>query len=623
MGPPLGPRGSPPPSGPRGAPPPLRGPPLPLRGPPLPPISKWSPPPAPKALDKLTEPEIRRIWQQIDRNNSGSAKVVDLVKHSQLLEKKCPQVLKRFEEITKDGCVKYADFRDLLLGKRKTSSPTLALGTTSGANENNGKPVSKMLTEVELKQLWDKVSNDKACIQLTDIIAHKDFLRDEFPDLVTAFECIDSKGDGTISFEELKVYNGGAIAWLDDQLKGIIGLHTLKEQIRKFYLSVILDEKRRQQGFQIGDRKAIHMIFQGNPGTGKTSVARIMAKLLAKVGLIELPGKLTEVQRSDLVAEYVGQTGPKTKKVLEESKNGLLFIDEAYRLSSGKTSDFGREAIEELMAAMNEPPGKSPVMIFAGYGAAMGDFMKANDGLYRRISYTFDFEDYDCESLAQILKLYVAKNGFTLELSVHSVASIIEDHTIPECRAMMNGGLCERVFTSAKQRLDTRTDHTNPSIVLVEEDLRWACIELPLPPGMDPGDGAISIPAAIAMAKLKRNVIVEVVSTHEVRLPSRAMCGYSYVLVRTDKREVFRARRNPKKSRSNSIFDEQRILEVSANSHILEFVLKVKSIFCQDQFVANGVLAFSQLPFEGRVPLSKNDRPVGYLRVTARWQSLG
>merc|ERR1712232_955126 len=103
-----------------------------------------------------------------------------------------------------------------------------------------------------------------------------------------------------------------------------------------------------------------HMVFRGNPGTGKTSMGRLMAKLLCRVGLLP-SAELREVQRPDLVAEYVGQTGPKTRKIIEESKNGVLFIDEAYRLSAGGKNDFGREAIEELMASMNDPPGKAPI----------------------------------------------------------------------------------------------------------------------------------------------------------------------------------------------------------------------------------------------------------------------
>merc|ERR1712048_238203 len=170
-----------------------------------------------------------------------------------------------------------------------------------------------------------------------------------------------------------------------------------------------------------------HMIFQGNPGTGKTTMSRI-------------------------IAEYVGQTGPKTQKVIEESKSGVLFIDEAYRLSqNGGKSDFGKEAIEQLMGAMNEPPGQAPVMVFAGYPDDMDEFMKANSGLYRRIAYTFDFTDYAPQDLAQILNGIATGSGFKLASELITadyaeLADLIKNNTMPEARELMNGGICERIF---------------------------------------------------------------------------------------------------------------------------------------------------------------------------------
>merc|ERR1712137_685976 len=109
------------------------------------------------------------------------------------------------------------------------------------------------------------------------------------------------------------------------------------------------------------------------------------AKLLHKIG-VTTSSDLKEVQRPDLVGEHVGQTGSRTQAIIDSSKAGVLFIDEAYRLTSVESkNDFGREAVETLMAAMNEPPGKAPVMILAGYTKDMTKFMRANEGLYRRI----------------------------------------------------------------------------------------------------------------------------------------------------------------------------------------------------------------------------------------------
>jgi hypothetical protein len=111
-----------------------------------------------------------------------------------------------------------------------------------------------------------------------------------------------------------------------------------------------------------------------------------------------------------LVDQYIGGTAVKTQKKVDEAKEGILFLDEAYRLK-GEGKDFGVEALETIMAAMNEPPGKAPVMIFAGYPREMQQFMNLNAGMYRRIHYTFTFDDYTPTDLAEILQLMVIKTG--------------------------------------------------------------------------------------------------------------------------------------------------------------------------------------------------------------------
>ena len=150
------------------------------------------------------------------------------------------------------------------------------------------------------------------------------------------------------------------------------------------------------------------MMFLGNPGTGKTSIARLVAGVLRDVG--RLPrGQLHEVQRSDLVAGYVGQTAQKTKTEIEKAMGGVLFVDEAYRLApkeGGK--DFGMEAIDELMAVMNDG---DPIMIFAGYVKEMEEFTNSNAGFARRVQRVFHFADYTERQLAQIAMIMIKKKG--------------------------------------------------------------------------------------------------------------------------------------------------------------------------------------------------------------------
>ena len=339
-------------------------------------------------------------------------------------------------------------------------------------------------------------------IRVADLIQHKSRIQQIFPVLLEKFSEIDLNNTSTVSWAELEVFAGGTGEWLEYQLDQVIGLELLKQQIRQFHHSIVMDQKRRETGHHVKVVGKYHMIFQGNPGTGKTSLARIIAQLLHRIGIIK-SDVLVEVQRDKLVAEYVGQTGPKTQKVIDQAKQGVLFIDEAYRLSqeSGK-SDFGREAIEQLMAAMNDPPGKAPIMVFAGYADDMDTFMQANSGLYRRIGYTFDFSDYTPFELAEILNSIVSNSGFKLAQhllanNLNRVAAIIENNTLPQAREMMNGGLCERLFDFAKQSLDAReavVSASNPSLELTEGDLLEACRRIPPPPLRDRESSAPSDP---------------------------------------------------------------------------------------------------------------------------------
>merc|ERR1712232_173322 len=343
--------------------------------------------------------------------------------------------------------------------------------------------------------MGDEVAADGIEIRLEDLVRHKSRIKSVCPTLLTKFSEIDVDNSATVSWDELRAYFGGPEAWLEHQFSKVVGLEVLKQQIRQFFRSVTLDERRRQAGHDVKTGGKYHMIFQGTPGTGKTSLARIVAQLLHRIGIIK-SDLLVEVQRAKLVAGYVGQTGPKTQKVIEEAKDGVLFIDEAYRLSQadGK-NDFGREAIEQLMSAMNEPPGKAPVMVFAGYPDDMDAFMKANSGLYRRIAYTFDFPDYTPQDLAQILNGIVCAAGFFFEATLVAddfarLASVIETNTQVEARELMNGGLSERLFTFAKQALDAReavvvSKSQAPSLEIREEDVIDACGRIPPPPPLE------------------------------------------------------------------------------------------------------------------------------------------
>jgi ATP-dependent Clp protease ATP-binding subunit ClpA len=198
-----------------------------------------------------------------------------------------------------------------------------------------------------------------------------------------------------------------------------------------------------------------HIACVLDPGTGKTTIARLVGLVLKKLGVLK-KGHLVEVQRSDLVAGAIGQTALKTRDKINEARGGVLFVDEAYTLAPGgatETKDFGREAINEIMSVMNDG---DPVVIFAGYKKEMETFVQANAGLFRRIDVRYDFENYSTLELAMRLRREVTSAGFILDKGVTDdvVAALFEKHTEPSLRNMMGGGLSRQLFRKARGKLD-------------------------------------------------------------------------------------------------------------------------------------------------------------------------
>lgn len=197
-----------------------------------------------------------------------------------------------------------------------------------------------------------------------------------------------------------------------EDLNSLVGLKKVKDMLHEL---VDLIELKNKAGNDLKiSNTNMHMVFLGNPGTGKTTVARIVAQILYNLNYIK-QNKLIEVSSKDLVAEYVGQTAPKTMAVIEKAMGGVLFIDEAYSLASGKGqgNSYNEEAIATLIQAM-ENSRDNLVVIFAGYTVEMQDFLNANSGIVSRIGYTVEFEDYTEDELIQIFKNMVKKAGFEI-----------------------------------------------------------------------------------------------------------------------------------------------------------------------------------------------------------------
>lgn len=195
------------------------------------------------------------------------------------------------------------------------------------------------------------------------------------------------------------------------QLESLVGLDDVKKDVKNLINLVKVRRLRQENGLPVPPM-SLHMVFMGNPGTGKTTVARLISGLYASIGVLS-KGQLVEVDRSGLVAGYVGQTALKTQEVIKSALGGVLFIDEAYSLSSGGDNDFGREAIETILKAM-EDHRDDLIVAVAGYTGPMEQFLNSNPGLESRFNKYFFFPDYTGEQLLAIFKIQCRKNSYTL-----------------------------------------------------------------------------------------------------------------------------------------------------------------------------------------------------------------
>ena len=217
------------------------------------------------------------------------------------------------------------------------------------------------------------------------------------------------------------------------ELNELVGLKEIKEKLHELVDLISLKDKTKDY-LKINNIN-LHMVFLGNPGTGKTTVARLIAGILYNLNYIK-HNKLIEVSSKDLVAEYVGQTAPKTMEVINKAMGGVLFIDEAYALSTkGNENSYNAEAIATLIKAM-EDYRDNLVIIFAGYTKEMSDFLDSNSGIVSRIGYTFDFKDYTNEELIEIFKQMMNKSGFVVEGTVINKL----DEIINQNRSIKNFG---------------------------------------------------------------------------------------------------------------------------------------------------------------------------------------
>ncbi len=195
------------------------------------------------------------------------------------------------------------------------------------------------------------------------------------------------------------------------ELKKLTGLVKVKEEVDALMKYIKIEQKRHKEGLS-ANPVSLHSVFTGPPGTGKTTVARLLGRIYHSLGLLK-SGHVVEVDRSGLVAEYVGQTAVKTNKAIDSALDGILFIDEAYALASDLKGGFGQEAIDTLVKRMEDDRGRL-IVIVAGYPKEMQDFITSNTGLQSRFNQYFTFQDYKADELLEIFKKTASERNFTL-----------------------------------------------------------------------------------------------------------------------------------------------------------------------------------------------------------------
>ncbi|MBO4613290.1 MAG: AAA family ATPase [Bacteroidaceae bacterium] len=258
------------------------------------------------------------------------------------------------------------------------------------------------------------------------------------------------------------------------ELDDLIGLTSVKKEVHSLANFVKLQKQREEKGLKT-PKVSYHLVFYGSPGTGKTTVARIIGRIYKDLGVLKR-GHTVETDRGGLVAEYMGQTAMKTDTVIKQALDGVLFIDEAYALvpENGNGADYGQEAISTLLKRMEDYRNRL-VVIIAGYKDEMQRFIDSNPGLQSRFNRYIDFPDYSADELVDIFKMYMKKNQYTLSSEAEEYLHLCMDYKVEhKDRNFGNARFARNFFEKAIQeqanRLEGRTNLQEKELMEITDD---------------------------------------------------------------------------------------------------------------------------------------------------------
>jgi len=261
------------------------------------------------------------------------------------------------------------------------------------------------------------------------------------------------------------------------ELESIIGMDDLKKEIKSLYAQLNQIAELEKKGNKV-DKPAQHFVITGNPGTGKTTVARLLGKIFEGLGLLE-SGHVVEVDRSKLVAGYIGQTAPLTNNICDTAMGGILFIDEVYTLKQDDNDQFGQECIDTLLKRMEDDRGKFMVVV-AGYRNPMEKFLTANEGLKSRFTKYFNLEDYNPEELTKIFESLALKQKFIIPTETREkITAFFKDRCARKTKDFANGREARNLLDEAKKNQADRFSSSDVSALSANDSMTFMPEDIP------------------------------------------------------------------------------------------------------------------------------------------------